>query len=287
MKHLSKSYIGRFAPSPTGPLHLGSIVTALASYLQAKAHNGKWLVRMEDIDCQRIVPGAADHILMTLEKLHLHWDGKVESQSRRLDFYHHYLKDLHQQNRIYYCTCSRSDLNETGELIHPQCIERQTPPSGEFCIRFRFPSEKQSLLSDYQQKYSLKGPFPFQDFVVFRKEQIFSYQFVVVIDDWLQQITEVVRGEDLLSSTPLQIALFQCYNNDIPEYCHIPLVLDENGNKLSKSHLNLKKSSINASELLFQALEILNLSPPSYIVKELPEDILRWAQENWRSGIFT
>ena len=190
-------YIGRFAPSPTGPLHFGSLVTALASYLDARAHGGKWLVRIEDVDEPRTVPGAAEDILRTLERFGLEWDGPVMVQSQRTEAYQDALEKLRRQGRVYPCHSSRKG--------------RPAP------VSYRTLSEPEV-----------------ENFAVRRADGYFTYQLAVVVDDAAQGITDVVRGADLLDSTPRQNWLQKQLGFPQPNYLHLPVVTNEKGEKLSK-----------------------------------------------------
>lgn len=225
------SYRGRFAPSPSGGLHFGSLTCALGSWLRARAAGGVWLVRMEDIDPAREPPGAASAILTTLAAFGLQSDEPVVWQSQRLDLYRSVLDQLQQRGLIYACACSRSDLADRGGL-HPAVCRR--PPGRTSCRRLRVPATTWQFddirLGRYQQRSQSVG-----DFVLWRKDDWPSYQLAVVVDDAAQCITEVVRGADLLDSTPRQIFLRQCLGYAQTDWLHLPLVLDQAGNKLGKS----------------------------------------------------
>ena len=213
--------IGRFAPSPTGPLHLGSLVAAAASWLDARAEGGRWLVRIEDIDTPRVVPGSAEEILAALQKYGLEWDGEVVWQSRRTALYERALEELRAKDLVFDCACSRADLQRAAsaplgdEPRYPGTCRNGLPPGrAARSIRFRAPDG--------------------DDFIVRRADGLFAYQLAVVVDDAEQGVTRVVRGADLLPSTPRQIALQRALGYPTPEYIHVPLVLAPDGTKLGK-----------------------------------------------------
>ena len=239
----SPSYRGRFAPSPTGPLHFGSLVAALASFLDARANGGQWLVRIEDVDRTRAVSGAADDILRTLEALGFQWDGEVVYQSHRTALYEQALSSLRRHGAAYDCACSRRDVARAGRLgpegpVYPgTCRHGTLRGATAHAIRVRT-DDTPVVFTDAiygvqsQQLESAVG-----DFVVRRADGLFAYQLAVVVDDADQAITHVVRGTDLLASAPRQIHLQRLLGLPTPAYAHVPLVLDAQGRKLSKSDL--------------------------------------------------
>ena len=233
-------YIGRFAPSPTGPLHFGSLVAALASWLDARAANGRWSVRIEDLDRPREQPGAADSILRTLERLGLYWDGPVTFQSRRTALYREALERL--RARTYWCGCSRSEIVDSslgfaadGAQIYPgTCRNGLSPGKSARALRIRATSEEIRFEDRAQglQRQSLAEAVG--DFVLHRADGQFTYQLAVVVDDAEQSITDVVRGADLLDSTARQIYLQRLLGYRQPRYLHVPAVVNATGEKLSK-----------------------------------------------------
>ena len=250
----SNPYRGRFAPSPTGPLHFGSLVAALGSYLDAKAHGGEWLVRMEDIDTPRNMPGAADDILRTLERFGLEWDGPVLYQSSRIEAYEAALEDLRRRNLVFPCGCSRKDV---GDRYPGTCRDgirgRLNTPSWRFrasdeAVTF----EDRRLGSQQQNVRDYAG-----DFVLKRADGLFAYQLAVVVDDAYQDITDVVRGEDLLDSTARQILLQRALSFPQPRYLHLPVVLNESGQKLSKQTGATALDPDRVEELLTKARALL------------------------------
>jgi glutamyl-Q tRNA(Asp) synthetase len=223
LRILQKTSTGRFAPSPTGSLHLGSLAAAVASWLSARAENGRWLVRIEDIDTPRVVPGSAEEILSALQRYGLEWDGEIVWQSQRTHLYEEALERLRAAGLVYDCACSRADLQRAAsaplgaEPVYPGTCRNGLPP-GKAARAIRFRAADDSI----------------GDFIVRRADGLFAYQLAVVVDDAEQSVTQVVRGADLLDSTPRQIALQQALGYPTPTYTHIPLVTNPDGSKLGK-----------------------------------------------------
>ncbi|MCU6498645.1 tRNA glutamyl-Q(34) synthetase GluQRS [Rugamonas sp. A1-17] len=238
-------YIGRFAPSPTGPLHIGSLVAAIASYLDAKVHHGQWLVRIEDVDGDRNVAGADEHILASLRRCGMHWDGDVTWQSQRTELYRQALQQLGEL--VYPCGCSRkeiadSQLSLTGRqaqaLIYPgTCRHGLAPGKSARALRLKVPRSPHCMLQ-FNDRWA--GPVSQDltddvgDFVIKRADGFWAYQLAVVVDDGAQGVTDIVRGADLLDSTPRQLYLQQVLGLPRPSYLHVPVVVNELGEKLSK-----------------------------------------------------
>lgn len=235
-------YRGRFAPSPTGPLHFGSLAAATASFLDARARQGEWLVRMEDLDPPREKPGAADDILRTLDSFGFEWDEPVLYQSHRHDAYAEATMALLDAELAYPCTCSRKQIAEIAPLgkegpVYPGTC--RTPanrqPSKPAAIRLQTQDEAISFHDRIQGDYRQNVASEVGDFVIRRADGLFAYQLAVVVDDGFQRISQIVRGADLLASTPRQIHLQRMLDSELPEYAHIPVVRDASGFKLSKS----------------------------------------------------
>jgi glutamyl-Q tRNA(Asp) synthetase len=232
---------GRFAPSPTGPLHLGSLVAAVASWLYARAAGGRWIVRVEDIDSPRVVPGSEAGILAALKRYSLDWDGEVVRQSERTSLYEAALARLRDGGFVYDCACSRAELQRAPsapvgvEPVYPGTCRAGLPPGkAARAIRFRSPDEVIAFddrLAGHREENVARVT---GDFVVRRADGLFAYQLAVVVDDADQGVTQVVRGADLLSSTARQIALQRALGVPTPEYAHVPLVLAPDGSKLGK-----------------------------------------------------
>lgn len=239
------SYIGRFAPSPTGPLHIGSLVAAMASYLDAKAHQGQWLVRIEDVDVGRNVAGADEHILASLQRCGMHWDGDVTWQTQRYPLYRQAMEQL--GDLVYPCGCSRreiadSQLNLSGQqaqaLIYPGiCRDGLAPGKVGRALRLKVPQTPHCVLSfedRWAGHYSQDLTADVGDFVLHRADGYWAYQLAVVVDDGAQGITDIVRGADLLDSTPRQLYLQKALGLPQPTYLHVPVVVNDVGEKLSK-----------------------------------------------------
>ena len=261
------AYVGRFAPSPTGPLHFGSLVAAVASWLDARAAGGRWLVRIEDVDTTRTVPGAADAILRTLEAMGLAWDGEVVRQSERVELYEAALERLRAGGYVYRCRCSRREIADSGLVglegaIYPgTCRRLALPPGGGLAERMIAPAEPVTFVDRAIGTVSQNVARDIGDFVVKRRDGLHAYQLAVVVDDALQGVTDVVRGADLLWSTPRQIALQRALGHATPRYLHFPVVTNEAGEKLSKQTGAEPIDAGNAPELLRHALRFLGQPP--------------------------
>jgi glutamyl-Q tRNA(Asp) synthetase len=271
-------YVGRFAPSPTGDLHFGSLVAAVASYLDAKHHGGEWLVRMEDVDGPRCSPASADGILRTLEAHGFCWDRAVLWQSQRSDFYSEALDRLQGQGEVYGCACTRKEVGEgpyAGTCRHGL----QGRPARAWRVKVR--DEEISWQDHVQGECSFNLAEDCGDFVLLRADGIWAYQLAVVVDDAAQGVTHVVRGADLLDSTPRQIHLQRLLNYAKVTYLHIPAVVDDAGQKLSKQTGARALDAGRAVENLNLALRFLGQEPPRLLVSASPEEVWSWARENW------
>jgi len=274
--------VGRFAPSPTGPLHFGSLLAALASYVDIRARRGCWLVRIEDLDPPREQPGAADHILHTLDAFGLHWDGPVVYQSQRHDLYHAALDQLRQQGQAYLCNCSRKQLRQRDvQGYDGHCLRHPPDNTGDCAVRVGHPPGRQTFIDRIQGQrlYSWQGHEG--DFVVFRRDGLFAYQLAVVVDDADQGVTEVLRGSDLIDETPHQLLLQSCLDYPLPGYAHIPVILNPAGQKLSKQNLAPAIHADQRLRLLIRALELLGQAPPPELLDAQLEELLHWAVEHW------
>jgi glutamyl-Q tRNA(Asp) synthetase len=277
----ARAYVGRFAPSPTGSLHLGSLVAALGSYLDARHNHGRWLVRMEDLDTGRVVPGCSAEILRTLELFGLEWDGEVEYQSRRTQHYVAALETLESRGLTFECSCSRRELSNTGDTGYPGTCRGGPTRPGTTATRFRVP-EQRVQFTDIMQgecQYDLRL---LGDPIVRRRDGILSYQLAVVVDDALQGITDVVRGADLLESTAWQIALQRALGCDTPRYGHLPLVLEPRHGKLAKSRHSLAIAAAASTPQLIAALQLLQHSPPVEATQASTRELLAWATNSWQ-----
>lgn len=226
------NYVGRFAPSPTGPLHAGSLVAAMASYLDARAHRGVWLLRIEDIDPPREVPGANDQIIASLAAFGFHWDGAIEFQSRRTGFFQQAFDQLIAHGQAYGCACSRKEI---GERVYPGTCRNGMPP-GSVARAYRLRTTGKTI--EWTDRWAGNFAEPVNknpgDFVIKRADGLWAYQLAVVVDDALQCISHVVRGDDLKQSTARQILLQQALGLPRPIYLHVPVIKSSDGQKLSK-----------------------------------------------------
>jgi len=275
-------YIGRFAPSPTGPLHFGSLYTALASFLQARSQQGLWLLRIDDLDTPRNIKGSADSILKTLDAFGLYWDDTVVYQSQYLDDYHENLDQLVKDKLIYPCTCSRKTLTDVYSGV---CRNKQTLPSSPYSLRIKTDNRIISFNDELQGLISHNLAEQHGDFILKRKDQIIAYQFAVVIDDDRQHINHVVRGFDLLDSTPRQIYLQQLLGLVPPGYMHVPVIIDEQGFKLSKQTLATAVDIKKPHMVIFELLTLLKQNPPSELQHAPLTELLGWAIEHWNPAL--
>lgn len=272
-------YVGRFAPTPSGHLHFGSLVTALASYLDAKASQGRWLVRIEDLDQPRIIPNADRLILETLTDYGLLWDGPVLYQSQRLTAYQDAVDQLMQSSLLYYCRCSRKALlAHSGH--YPGLCRTAHHSSKQAALRIRSSEQYPCVCDRIQNVAEAQAG---EDFIIQRRDGIFAYHLAVVVDDAWQGITDVVRGADLLESTPRQHYLQSMLGLPTPRYAHIPLIVQKNGDKLSKSRQAppLDRTPQAVAQTLTQALQALGQQPPHELAHEPPAQVIDWGVQHW------
>ena len=271
-------YVGRFAPSPTGPLHFGSLVAALASWLDARAAGGRWLLRMEDLDTPRVVPGAAGDILRQLEACGLHWDGAVEHQSARTGFYADSLQKLGAHT--YSCACTRKELEDSalaidGSRIYPGTCRNGLPPGKPArAVRVRTHADPVRFTDRVQGEIAQAVETEVGDFVLRRADGLHAYQLAVVVDDAAQGITDVVRGADLLDSTARQIHLQRLLGVRTPRYLHVPVAANADGEKLSKQ----TAAPAATRDDIPPALRFLGMKVPAQLS---PAQMLDWAIANW------
>lgn len=284
IRHPPGPTVGRFAPSPTGDLHLGSLVSATASYLSARAAQGRWLVRIEDVDAPRLVPSALDNIPRTLESFGFAWDAPLIFQSDREQIYSAALEILIASGCAYRCRCSRSQLQAAGhDSRYPgTCRAAQWPDDQDAAWRFRLPADATVTVEDrWQGRYVVDVEQQCGDFVIRRRDGLFAYQLAVVVDDAEQGVTEVVRGYDLLDNTPRQCLLQDALNLPRPAYAHVPLVVEPDGSKLAKSRRSLPLDPAQAPAQLWTALALLQQLPPADLQRAPVAEIWRWALEHW------
>lgn len=283
----AESYVGRFAPSPTGPLHFGSLLAATASYLQARANNGRWLVRIEDIDPPREQPGADADILRTLEAYGFEWNLPATYQSHFTTRHEALLQTLISAGHVYPCGCSRRDLADARRgplgIIYPGTCRNSCKANG-VAYRIRTTGAAMSFVDRLQGAVSQRLESESGDFVVKRRDGLIAYHLAVVADDFDQNISEVVRGIDLLDSTPRHIWLQHCLQLPTPGYAHIPIAENEHGQKLSKLTGAMRITTRSADHIgrtLVCALEALRLAPPAELLGYPLADIWQWAILNW------
>jgi len=278
---------GRFAPSPTGRLHLGSLYAAVGSYLDARHQRGEWWVRIENIDRAREVQGAADDILRTLEAYGLHWDGPVLYQHTRTDAYRAVLETLAQRGLAYRCDCERRDyasVNISGEIRYPgRCRTRELHPSRPHAWRIRTDGFGPITSHDrLQAPLTQDVDAEVGDFVVWRKDGFPAYQLAVVLDDAEQGMTDVVRGRDLYDNTPRQRLLQALLGLSAPATLHLPLLMDGHDEKLAKSKAAVAIEAAEAPATLYRILTLLGLNPPAELTAAPPSVQLAWAVDQWR-----
>lgn len=281
--------IGRFAPSPTGPLHFGSLVAAVASYCDARQGGGQWLLRIEDVDSTRSIKGASDDIIRTLAAYGFAWDGEVVYQSQRSALYQQVLEQLQAWALLYACTCSRKEIADSSTMrgiegaIYPgTCRTHVVATDTAAAWRLKTQAAPISFTDVIQghQQHALASAIG--DFVLKRADGVFSYQLAVVVDDALQGVTHIVRGADLLNSTTRQIYLQQLLGYPTPLYAHIPVVINRDGQKLSKQTLAQALPVDNIKATLIAALAFLQQPLPDAIHTYSVDGIWQWALSHWR-----
>ncbi len=283
------AYRGRFAPSPTGPLHFGSLVAAVGSYLDARTRGGEWLVRMEDVDTPRNVPGAADDILRTLDAFGFEWDGEVLYQSARFAAYAETLDALKAAGQVYGCACSRKEIADSatrpaidGGLAYPgTCRNGLAAGRSARAWRLRVDATEIAFADRLQGRIAQVLERDVGDFVLLRADGLFAYQLAVVVDDAFQGVTDVVRGADLLASTPRQIWLQRCLGVPTPGYAHLPVAANAAGEKLSKQTRAEALNVVDAARELLAALRFLGQPAPVELVRANVAEVWSWAMAHW------
>lgn len=280
---------GRFAPSPTGPLHFGSLVAAVGSFLDARTRGGEWLLRMEDVDTPRNVPGAADGILRTLEAFGFAWDGPVLYQSTRGEAYAAALADLQARGRVFGCACSRREIVDSavrqaidGGPAYPGTCRAGLPPGlAARAWRLRVNETPVAFVDRLQGRVEQQLERDVGDFVLLRADGLFAYQLAVTVDDAFQGISDIVRGADLLASTPRQIYLQACLGYPMPRYAHLPVAANAAGEKLSKQTLAPALDAGRAAAELVAALNFLGQQPPPELARAQVGEVWAWALAHW------
>lgn len=283
-------YIGRFAPSPTGPLHFGSLLAAVASYLDAHSNNGKWLIRMEDLDPPREMANAQQRILEALDVYQLYSDAPIVYQSDRDSLYQSALDRLIHNDLVFPCTCSRKQLSTVNGIHFGNCHSDISSPAIDFAWRFNCQSINAEFNTETEVSFkdALQGQFKqslqqdIGDFVVKRKDLLWAYQLAMVVDDYQQGVTHVVRGIDLIDSTLRQNMLQNALGYPIPQYAHIPVACAENGQKLSKQNLAPALDLENPAANLWRALSWLRQEPPENLQSASVKELLAWGIAHWQ-----
>jgi glutamyl-Q tRNA(Asp) synthetase len=283
-----RRYRGRFAPSPTGPLHFGSLVAAVGSWAEARARAGEWLVRMEDLDPPREIPGAAAAILGTLESLGLEWDGAVVYQSTRTEAYRASLDELQRKNALFLCACTRKEIADSaiaaldGSLVYPGTCRRGLPPGRPArATRVRVEAGLVEFDDAVQGRVRQDLAREVGDFVLERADGLFAYQLAVVVDDAAHGVTDVVRGADLLDSTPRQLFLQRLLGLPTPRYLHLPVAINDRGEKLSKQTFAAPVDGTRPGAALVAALRFLGQLPPAGLERGPGRTALEWAAAHW------
>ncbi|QHM76630.1 Glutamyl-Q tRNA(Asp) synthetase [Mixta theicola] len=272
--------IGRFAPSPSGELHFGSLIAALGSWLHARAQGGRWLVRIEDIDPPREAPGAASTILQQLEHYGLHWDGEVLWQSQRHEAYREALAWLRQHRQSYYCTCTRSRIQQIGGFYDGYCRDRQRGPQ-QAALRLRQHQPVYQFHDLLRGEVQVDAALAEEDFIIHRRDGLFAYNLAVVVDDHFQGVTEIVRGADLIAPTVRQIALYRQLGWQEPAWLHLPLALNHDGNKLSKQNRAPRLPVGDPRPVLIDALRFLGQDVPQAWQDITTAQLLTQAVARW------
>ena len=280
---MKRPYVGRFAPTPSGPLHFGSLVTALASWLDARHHGGHWLLRVDDLDPPRQQPGAVDTILHQLDHFGLHWDSAPLHQSRRADAYAAAVERLLAGKQAFYCTLSRKQLKALDNVHPGPAVARPPGPDravrltvadGERCFEDRLQGR---ICADLTQE---GGPF-----VIRRRDGLFAYQLACALDDADQDITDVVRGSDLLASTLRQLRVLECLGAPAPRYAHLPVIMDPAGGKMSKSAGAAALDEAYPAPYLHAALGCVGLAPEPALARAGVDEQLAWASAHWHPAL--
>jgi glutamyl-Q tRNA(Asp) synthetase len=275
--------VGRFAPTPSGDLHLGSLYAAAASYLDARAHGGRWILRIEDLDRPREVPGSAADILRTLEKFGFEWDGSVVRQYDRLDRYENALRTLDDGGWTFECSCSRSQLED--EARYPgTCRNRRVLSGVPVATRLRIDCGQIDFSDRIQGGYRQDVAAAVGDIILKRRDQIIAYVLAVVVDDAAQGVTHIVRGADLLDNTPRQIHLQQRLGLARPSYAHVPVLTEPNDAKLAKSRRSVRLGEDSPLPQLLSVFSLLGLRVPAHLASATLSDAWAWAIGQWDIG---
>ncbi|HME39860.1 MAG TPA: tRNA glutamyl-Q(34) synthetase GluQRS [Steroidobacteraceae bacterium] len=272
--------MGRFAPTPSGDLHLGSLYAAAASYLDARARGGRWLLRIEDLDRPREVLGSAQRILATLQAFGFDWDGVVVRQRDRIDIYADALRNLQNRALTFECSCSRLQLED--ESRYPGTCRLRPAVSGvPTATRLRIEPGHIKFCDRIQGTYRQDVAAAVGDIILKRRDQVFAYLLAVVVDDAAQGVTHVVRGADLLDNTPRQIHLQQLLGLPTPAYAHVPVLTEPDDTKLAKSRRSVSLDAVDALPQLLGVFSLLGLAPPASLAAATLADAWEWATGHW------
>ncbi len=277
-------YIGRFAPSPSGPLHFGSLFCALASYLDAKKNAGQWLVRIEDIDTPRIDPSMSKVILDSLRAHGLEWDDEVIYQSQRHDLYEQYLNLLNRKALLYGCSCSRKQIKQRSGFYDGHCRTRKLP-FDKHALRFKHVENNTYFTDKHLGNVTISHPIATEDSVLKRADGIYAYHLVVIADDIEQGITHIVRGNDLVETTPIHLSLFDAFDSTRPQYCHMPVLSQKPNEKLSKQHHSPAIDDKLAADNIKLALFLMGFKKQDIPTHNRIDQLIFWAIENWSLNI--
>ena len=273
-------YRGRFAPSPSGPLHFGSLITALASYIHAKQNNGLWLVRIEDIDPPREQAGASKTILKTLEQYGLYWDEQVLYQSKQSALYRDALQQLRDANLSYFCQCTRAQIKARGGIYDGHCKSLDLPEP-DSAIRYVNQYKIDHYTDIIQGEICIDAKLASEDCILYRKDGLFAYQLAVVVDDIYQKVSHIIRGCDLLEPSVRQLSLYATLGHQPPTLGHIPLAITEQGYKLSKQNKAPAINKLAPQKVLTDALKFLGQNIEDSLADLTPEAIVAWAVEHF------
>ncbi len=286
---MTQRYCGRFAPTPSGPLHFGSMIAAIGSFCDARAHGGQWQVRIDDIDTPRAVTGVADEILRTLEAFALQWDGRAVYESQNRDAYHHALHSLRATGRVFACSCSRREISKAGIRgadgpVYPgtcRTAPRADRPVRSLRLRVE-DSDTIGFTDQLQGRFSQDLAASVGDFVIYRADGVFSYHLACAVGDAHQSITHVVRGADLIDSTPRQIYIQRLLNLPTPRYLHLPVATNRHGEKLSKQTHATPVERARAPQTIYAVLRFLGQQPPEELAHWSAQQAIDWAVNAWQ-----
>jgi glutamyl-Q tRNA(Asp) synthetase len=275
--------VGRFAPTPSGDLHLGSLYTAAASYLDARANAGLWLLRIEDVDAARAVPGASERIIATLQRFGFEWDGEIMRQRNRIEQYRAALQTLRDRGLTFECTCSRSRLED--EQCYPgTCRARGRLPGADSATRLRVEPDLVSFSDEIQGSFRQNVAAAVGDLIIKRRDQVFAYLLAVVVDDAAQGVNHVVRGADLLDNTPRQIYLQRRLGFDTPRYAHVPVLTEADDSKLAKSRRSVRADVAAPLAQLLSVFSLLGMRPPAELQSSELAEVWRWGIATWNKN---